>query len=306
MPLTLQLADVAGVLRQEYASGSIEAIGNTVITCVDSDPDCAEGRAGSGSVLDRGNFVMQNLLTTGVGTFNSSQATLNVSGTVSRAYLTWGGDILQGIVAAPNAVANDTVTFVTTDNVVHTVVGQVSAIDIGGGDTSSYVAWADVTSLVAGSGTYSVGDIQTSLGRGSYGGWSLVVINHDAALPRRVLTVAAPISFIGPSNTYTQSLASGISLGDAPAVLTVAAFQGDRSVAQDTIKVNDVLVGTVNPFAGRVLGTRAPSHDNNFGIDVLQRTTEAVSGTGFDLEIRSPNDRVTLAIVAVALDLPGA
>jgi len=305
-PLTIQLADVAGVLRQEYASGSIEAIGNTVITCVDSEPDCVDGRAGLGSVLDRGNFVMQNLQTTGIGTFNSSQAALNVSGTVSRAYLTWGGDTLQGVIAAPDASANDTVRFVTADNVVHTVVGQVSAIDIGGGDTSSYVAWADVTTLVAGNGTFAVGDIQTSLGRGSYGGWSLVVINLDATLPRRVLTVAAPIAFIGPSNTYTQSLATGVSLGDATAVLTIAAFQGDRSAAQDSITVNNVTVGAANPFAGRVLGIRAPSHGNNFGVDVLQRTTEAVVGTGFDLEINSPNDRVTLAIVAVALDLPGA
>ena len=303
-PLSIQLADVAGVLRQEFAKGSIEAIGNTVITCVDSDPDCANARVGIGASIDRGSFVMQNLLTTGVGSINSSQGTLSVSGVVSRAYLTWGGDVDQAGVDAPNAALNNTVVFAGPDNVSHTVVGQVSAIDIGGGDVSSYVAWAEVTSLVTGSGSYTVGDIQTSLGRGSYGGWSLVVINRDAALPRRVLTVAAPVAFIGPSATYTQSLATSVELGGAAASVTVAAFQGDRSVSQDTIKVNDVTLGATNPFAGRILGTRNPTFENNFGVDVVQRTTTPLTGSGFDLEIRSPNDRVTLAIIGIALDLP--
>ena len=292
------------MLRQEFGRGSIEAIGNTVITCVDSDPDCADARNGIGSSIDRGSFVMQNLLATGVGSINSSQATLSASGNVSRAYLTWGGDVDQSGVDAPNAALNNTVVFVGPDNAAHAVVGQVSAIDIGGGDTSSYVAWAEVTSLMSGNGTYSVGDIQTSLGRGSYGGWSLVVINRDAALPRRVLTVAAPVAFIGPSATYTESLATGIALSDASATITVAAFQGDRSVNQDTIKVNDVILGASNPFAGRILGSRSPLFENNFGVDVVQRTTEALSGSVFDLEIRSPNDRVTLAIIGIALDLP--
>jgi RNA polymerase sigma factor (sigma-70 family) len=305
-PLTIQLADVTGILRQEYARGSVEAIGNTVITCVDSDPDCADARAGVGVQLDRGSFVMQNVTTTGVGTFNSSQADLTVSGTISRAYLTWGGDTLQGVVSAPDPTAKGTVTFVTPDNVAHTVVGQVSEIDIGGGDTTSYVAWADVTSLVAGGGTFKVADVQTSIGRGSYGGWSLVVINHDSTMPRRSLTVAAPVVFVGPSATYTQTLSSGGQLGDATASITMAAFQGDRTASQDTITVNSALLGSANPFAGRILGTRSPSFENNFGVDVMQRTTAALTGTALNLAVESPNDRVTLAIIGVAVDLPGA
>jgi hypothetical protein len=248
--------------------------------------------------------VMQNLLATGVGTFNSSQATLTVSGTIARAYLTWGGDISSGGVAAPNPALINTVTFVTPDNVSHTVVGQATAIDIGGGDDSSYVAWADVTSLVTSGGVFGVGDVQTSIGRGSYGGWSLIVVNHDVNLPRRMITIAAPAAFVGPSATYTQPFATGVSLGGATASLTMSVYQGDRSVSLDTIAVNTVTVGAANPFAGRMIGPRSPAFDNNFGVDLVQRTTQALSDNEFTLEVRSPNDRVTLALIGVALDIP--
>ncbi len=291
-PLTVFIDQVDGLLVAETARGSVQAIGNSVITC-DTHPNCPDAQNFAAANNNHGSYSMAYVNTAG-GTFNSSSATLALSGTVAHAFLVWSGDVVEGSATAPNAAAKNTLTFVTPSAT--QAVTAAAVFDAGNG---IYTAYADVTSLVATGGTYSVADLQTAAGNGTFGGWTLVVVEHQPSLPERFLLAVAPLSPVSTSGSFTFSFDMPAALSAASADVLAVGFEGDPDLIGDSLNVGGHVVA--NPFQSVVGGTRAPSTPNTFGLDIVSFTATGLNGTTVPVTASTTNDRVQLAFLALSL-----
>ena len=279
------------------------AIGNTVVTCSSTDRDCAAAQAGTGNnnKIDRFDFAMQNVgADAAAGFVNSSSADLAVTGTVAKALLIWSG---EGSALDPTLVGK--VKFITpagaTDVVASTVTGDYNT-SLGG----EYVASADVTSLVTAGGTYGVANVQATIDTSSYAGWTLMIVTHDAAQPERMLLLTAPVAMVAGQSPLSLSIPGTAGAASRDAHVIVGVFEGDRAqnLRGDTATLNgSELVAGGNAFAGRIGGGRSPQFDNNFGVDVLDVSRADIGDQDLTFEVKSSNDRVMVAGVAIALDL---
>jgi hypothetical protein len=299
-PVTIDVATVPDLVAAETAHGALVTVGNSVVTCTDADPACGDARAGIGTTLDHNSFAMQYVNTAG-GTFDSSSAVLTLTGPVSRAVLVWAGDVDQGG-SAPDAAAADTVSFSTPSGTTVVTADVLRGLDAQvPSNPGMYVAYADVTALVTGPGAYSVADIQTALGQRSFGGWSLTVIEHDPALPERLLLITAPMAPISSATGPAFGLDLWHPMSNAAATLTAVGFEGDRTLTGDSVALSGCTVH--NAFRGSVAGPRSPGDDNVFGTDVLVAPCAGLSGAQLSFGSATTDDRAVLALVAVALDL---
>lgn len=304
-PITVPVATVPDLLAAEVARGALRAIGNTVVTCDDLSPNCVDARAGTatGTAQDHNDHAMQFVKTAG-GVINSSSAQLSVTGSVWRAYLAWSGDLDQGGLA-PNPADFDKVSFTTPGGTTVVTADRTQNFDAAvPGNLGMYAAYADVTDLVTGSGTYSVADVQTALGTASFGGWSLIVIDHDPSLPERFMMVTAPLKVVSGTSSAT-SLSFGVDLpqpmSNASGQMVVAGFEGDRSLELDQVSLSGFVVS--NPFQGVIDGARDVAFQNSLGTDVFVATTTGMNGGRLAFNSRSNNDRIILPLVGIALDL---
>ncbi|HQZ33750.1 MAG TPA: sigma-70 family RNA polymerase sigma factor [Ilumatobacteraceae bacterium] len=300
-PLAVPVATVADLLIAETERGAIRAIGNSVVTCDDLSANCVDARAGTatGTALDHNSHAMQYVNTAG-GTFNSSSAQLSLSGAAGRAYLVWSGDLDQSG-PAPNPAEFNKVTFTTPSGT--TTVTAVDSQNFDPWNLGTYTAYADVTSLMAGSGTYSVGDVQTSIGTASFGGWSLVVIDRDDSLPERFIMVAAPLVVVAtyPVSSFTMTVDLPQAMANGSGAIVAAAFEGDRSLTGESVSLSGFVVS--NAFQGKIGGVRDPAHQNALGTDVLVATTSAMNGSQLDFTASTTDDRYILSLVGISLDV---
>ncbi|MDO8362265.1 MAG: sigma-70 family RNA polymerase sigma factor [Actinomycetota bacterium] len=299
-PVVVVVGVVDDLLVALTAHGAIRAIGNSVTTCAERSTGCIEARNGAGSRLDHNDHPLQYVNTAG-GEFNSSSAELVLAGTPWRAFLVWGGETQQGNSSAPNGAGRATVSFTTPSAAVDVVAQRLA--DLG---DDEYFAYADVTSLVTEGGTYSVADVQTSLGAGSFGGWSLIVVDLHPSLPERFLLVAAPMAVLSVADSVAFSVDLQAPMSNATATLSAVAFEGDRSLDSESVSLSGSTI--VNPFGGWVPGPRDPSYENSLGTDVLVAQLSRLQSSRLSFTASSDDDRVMLAVVAIALDVgqPGS
>ncbi len=271
-PLSITAGTIAGLQMQEYAHGSVAAIGNTVLDCtvvpclpvdVDTDP----------------------------GTINSSTADLNLTGTIAKALLVWSGD--------SDSPDRDKVKFITPGGSVD-VVADSTQTGYSGGYANAYVAYKDVTTQVAAIGTYGLANLQTS--PSSYGGWSLIVVTHDAAQPERSLMIAVPLTYVTDGVPFEAALA-GPSTPPVAHVI-VSAFEGDAQLLGDTLKLNGIDLVGVDPFHGAISGVpRNPELAFNRHVDLLDATAGNLGSGPATLDFATTNDPVMIAAMGIALDL---
>jgi hypothetical protein len=274
----------------------VQAIGNTVVTCDEAiDPKCTTARAlGSGVGLDHNDYAMKYVNSAG-GTFDSSSAQLTLQGTVAHAFLVWGGDSDQTPLP-PTPAARNQVSFTTPAGTT-----KVTADRLADNGTGKYSAYADVTKLVSADGTYSVADLQTGLGQASFGGWSLVVVVHNPALPQRLLVAVAPLVSVTGQSVAAVTVPTLAPLSAATGHLVAVGFEGDYSLTGDRIDLSGFVVE--NPYKGAIGGTRSPNDPNNFGTDVLDVAATGMNGAQLVLKPSTTNDRVIFAMAAISLDL---
>jgi RNA polymerase sigma factor (sigma-70 family) len=293
--VTITPVSIDGVLHQSAGRGSVVSGGNSVVTCLDTSPSCVAARSGGGARLDNDDHPMTYVDTAALGTFNSSSADINFSGTVRAAYLVWGGDTLASGVSAVDPSMRGTVQFQSAG-----VVTTVTADRVVDGTGGSYVAAADVTDFVAGPGSFAVGGLQASIGQSGFGGWSLIVVTDDASQPLRVRLVSLPVFAVGTSSfTWNLPLPSAVS-GRAVG-FHVTAFNTDLGDEGESFTVN----GTPLPvlFDSSSPGPRAPADSNTFGIDVAVGGT-TVDSAEIDVRISSAGDRFTIGAFSLVLDVP--
>jgi hypothetical protein len=196
----------------------------------------------------------------------ASGARLSLPGRVAWAGLFWSGSD-----GAPAKVS------------VHAPGGGWTAVSGGGGDQG----YADVTGLVraAGPGDWWVSVPAGSLpvGLGDWAGWSLVVLAADAGAP-----VADLAAYVGPVTLGSLDFR----LGARPAQLGVVAWDGDRCLAGDSLRVG-----------GRAYGNFGDSHAdgalesgswNTLGVDA---TTYSVTGSDDSVAFSAGDDPLMIGVV---------
>jgi len=291
-PITITVGQVNGLLAAETAHGAVQAIGNTVLTCAGSN-SCPLADQFGAQTNDHNNYEMAYVNTAG-GQFNSSSADLALAGTVSRAFLVWGGDTTDGDASAPNPAARGAVVLVTPNG-----PRQVTADAVGDAGGGIYTAVAEVTDMVTTSGTYAVADVQTAAGEGTFGGWSLVVLVHHPSLPERWLLAAAPLHSVTSTTPYSTSVALPGEASMGARVVAVA-FEGDPGLAQDRLDIGTLTL--TNPFRAEVPGPRAPATPNTYGVDVVVAPLAVTTGPDLTVTASTGNDRVQLAFIAIAVE----
>jgi RNA polymerase sigma factor (sigma-70 family) len=309
-PLTLRVDAAPAAVGYHVARGALVAAGNSSMTCASDSDGCTDARNGAGPHLDRFSHSMEFVDVDGAAnqTFNSSSASVDLGGRrVIAARLAWAGDVASGAAAAPDPAARA--------RVLVTSPGGTTSVDAGTlvptGDGTTYYASADITALVRsrGSGSYTVANIQSAAGEGTFAGWSLMVFVEDATQPVRALALIEPTAPVAPASPVTVSL-PGFSAATATRSFQIAVFaqEGELGLQPERLTVNGLAMNgsgatSPNPFDSSILGVRTPSAVNNFGIDVDVFSGSLPPFAQVDVVAESDRELVVLGLVAFAVDL---
>ena len=293
-------------------TGSIVLIGNTVSTCNTGVAGCTAGQSGTGLLIDDNDFTNVDVdVDADATTFNSSSAVLTLAAgdSVMFAGLYWGSQSASAsrntaLLRTPGAGGYTTLTATQLDN-----------------SGSTYQAFRDVTTLVraAGSGTYTVANIQRTLGTNRYGGWSLVVVLYNPASLPRSLVVYDGFAQISSGAPVTISV-TGLNTpptGSVNTQLGVVAYEGDLGINGDSLRlnstnVNNALNSAINSFNSSItsLGVRytskTPDYVNQLGFDVdlLDASNILPNGaTSATILLSSSGDSYNTGVVAFATQL---
>ena len=264
------------------ARGDLLMVGNTVMTCPDSNAACANARNGVGTDANLNNnayaMVWTNTDNVATDPANSSTATLTLApgSTVLFAGLYWGADTT----GAPTPANRNVVRFATP--AAGYVSTTASVVDVIG---SRYSAFANVTSRVqaGGSGVYKLSGIQAGRAADRYAGWSLVVVVGNPGLsPKNMVVFDGYATINSSAPTSVSTTVSGFRTPPAGAVTTrigAVAYEGDRGSTGDSLQLNGAnLSNALNPAnnffnssitnVGTALSAKAPNYVNQLGFDI--------------------------------------
>ncbi len=324
------------------ATGDVTIRGNTLETCAAGSSQAQPGgltcaATQTGGSQQNNNFFMTYVDTDGTSggntTFDSSSATVTVppGAAVLYAGLSWGAVTSAGALAgysslsgspapnanlktsallqAPGAATYSTVTSSTTDVI-----------------ASTYQAFADVTSTVqaAGSGVYTVANVQAGTGGGNYAGWSLAVAYSVSTMPMRNLVIFTGYNLVqGNTAPITSPLdipVSGFTTPATGAVKTtvgVVAYEGDKGSGGDSLSIGSTpLFNSLNPVSdvfnasitdlNVAVTDRNPSYANTLGFDVdrFDATGALANGsTSTTIHLTTTGDTYYPGLVTFATDL---
>ncbi|MFG2938231.1 DUF3344 domain-containing protein [Streptomyces sp. NPDC048282] len=274
------------VLHGGFARAANATISCRTTNAAPSEPPCAAAREGRVPAVN-GNFDMFYVdVDDDPNTYNSSRAEvlLPTGSRVTYARLYWGGNLLVGeqkparddkrvLIAEPGGQYKELLA--------DTVVGH----RVGGG-ADAFQASADVTRLVrsSGSGLWTVGQVNTAMGKsrpGAWGGWTLVVAYENPAEPLRALSLWDGFDSLGtPAEVRLNGLHVPRGAGGR---VGLVAYNGDRGTAGDSLTyatadqtplplgdpadpADDVLNSTIND-PGPVSARREPAYANTLGYD---------------------------------------
>ncbi|WP_165836453.1 T9SS type A sorting domain-containing protein [Taibaiella soli] len=310
--------NTTGTYRTATFNVPLSAInnGNNTVT--------AEVHQGSGC---SGNATMYfDLMVNGFSTVanaassSSADLILPASGTntIKFARLYWGGRIDSAAIQSDFYNLRTVRIRKGTSGNYTNILAPITQLDtiVNGAGSSTYQAYADVTSLISsnGSGTYTVGDIAATTGTnpgdngGNYAGWAIVVaytnsVQTDFYSTRiydgflRVYAGGTPTT-VGQTLTGFNAPANALVASDA--YLTAFAWEGDANLgasssnpAGDFLQINgNAYSDAVNPAANMWNGTisqngvlvtsKNPNYKNQMGIDI----DNILVGSGY---VISPN-----------------
>ena len=246
----------------------------------------------------------------GGATRNSSSADLALpagTNTIKLARLYWGGRAAIGNYDL-SLPSNRTIRIRkgTTGSYFEYAAQQFDRQTVNTGTADEYSlfqGYVDITSFVRdnGAGTYTVGNAPLSTGNGgnagNYGGWTIVVVYENDALPFnsiRVYDGFQEVWSFGTPLTSTVTLtgldvpSGALSLSDAR--MSIMTWEGDANFNQDFLKINGTAFSNAvnpadNPMNGTItkdgvhVTTKNPNYTNQMGIDL----DEFNVGTGYGI-----------------------
>jgi uncharacterized repeat protein (TIGR01451 family) len=311
--------------------GAIAIAANSIESCLDSLPVCADVRNAAGGAIPGNNNNSRTMTwidaDTDPATFDSSSAELSLptGASVLFAGLYYGGRLAAGSGGspAPNPGARNTVLFKApgTTSYVSLTASQVDD------SSTQYQGFVNVTGIVdaAGPGTYTTANVQlgTGLSDSSSGGWALVVAYGDPAAPSRNLSVFDGLQNVSSSGTVTIPLSGFQTPLSGPVTSTVGlvAYEGDLGTTGDGAQIqgasgfsplanavnsaNNVFNSTISN-AGALVTSRTPSFRNNLGYDADLFSTTNVLGNGqtsTQVRLSTSGDAYQPGVVTLATDL---
>ncbi|MFD3521991.1 DUF3344 domain-containing protein [Streptomyces sp. NPDC058653] len=316
--------------------GGIVRAANSAITCRTTGvftpvtpADASACRAARGSAkASNGRYDMfYTDLDKDPNTYNSTRGDLRVpaGAKVSYARLYWGGNLRVGeqkpprdngrvLIAEPGGAYKE----VLSD----TLIGHRTA---GGAD--AYQASADITPLVraAGSGTYTVAQVNVAMGRtavGAWGGWTMVVAYERAEDPLRHLALWDGFEALHAERPQVRvGLGKLATPAGATGVLGVVSYDGDSGTGGESLAVGTgrgkarSIVDSANPRADVMNSSiaddginqikRQPAYKNTLGYDSdIFDLREALvpGGDTMNVSYRTGRDSVWLGAFFVAVD----
>ena len=268
------------------ANGDIAIVGNTLESCQTSVAVCANARAGVGTLLNNNNFSMARVNVEAT-TLDSSSARLSLpmGARVLFAGLYYGARTNAGTggKAAPDASGAGVSRVDLKPPGASGFERLTAAVDQSSEVTGAYGAFADVTRQVqsAGSGVYTVANVQAATGEDRYAGWALVVAYEAAGEPPRNLTVFDGLQSVTQSKPAVTIPVSGFQTplsGPVRTKLGFVAYEGDRGLTGDSATLD-----------GKALSDRVTPANNFFdsaistgGQNVTDKTPDYVNQLGFD------------------------
>ena len=312
--LPAQVVRPYSVIYSDNLNGGHVIFGNTILAREASAMNyfSIDAATGTTSIYGNDNNNMQFVDIDGVGsTFNSSSADLVLPAgvnTIRYARLYWGGRITTGDSRYSTrmnvSIRKGTGTYVNYS----APLAQVDETVVSGSTHHAYQAYIDVSTFVNanGAGTYTVANIATTTGSvsngGYYGGWALVVVYENAALPYSSIRIFDGfLQVYDGGSPVTQSITlTGLNVpsileNPSDASMSVMSWEGDANLAAsgsnpngDYMMINGTKVtNSLNPVNnfwngtisqnGVHVTTKNPHYLNQMGIDIDQQDV----GTGF-------------------------
>jgi uncharacterized repeat protein (TIGR01451 family) len=196
------------------------------------------------------------------------------------------------------------------------------AVDLSSEVTGAYAAFADVTGPVqrAGSGVYTVANVQSATGEDRYAGWALVVAYEAAGEPPRNLTVFDGLQSVTQAKPAVTIPVGGFQTplsGPVRTKLGFVAYEGDRGASGDSATLDgkalsDKLNGSNNFFdseistGGQNDTNKTPDYVNQLGFDAKLIGIDGLLGNGATqatIGLRTNSDQYLPHVITFATDL---
>jgi uncharacterized repeat protein (TIGR01451 family) len=320
------LADRAFTPRfSTNANGDIAIVGNTLETCQTSVADCANARAGLGTVLNNNNFSMVRVNTDGTALDSSSaRLSLPTGARVLFAGLYYGSRTTAGTggKAAPDSsVAGLSKVDLKPPGAAgfdHLTAAVETSSDV----TGAYAAFVNVTGQVqrAGSGVYTIANVQSATGEDRYAGWALVVAYEAAGEPPRNLTVFDGLTSVTQGKSATTIPVSGFQTplsGPVRTKLGFVAYEGDRGISgdaatldgkvlSDTLNAGNNFFNSVISNDGRYVTDKTPDYANQLGFDAKRIGIDGLlanGATSATIGLKTTSDQYLPQVITFATDL---
>ncbi|MFF8956571.1 DUF3344 domain-containing protein [Streptomyces sp. NPDC014894] len=275
---------------QAVHHGGMVRAANSSITCrvpkSTSTASCSSARTGNGVNSDFEMYYIDQ--DDDPNTYNSSRARLDLpkNSTVTYARLYWGGNLLAGEQKPPED--NGRVLIAEQGGRYQQVLADTRIAHRAAGGADAFQASADITPLVrrAGSGLYTVAQINVAMGNsavGTWGGWTLVVAYENSTEPLRQLSLWDGFESLGADRKSQEITLSGLRVpARAGGRAGFVSYDGDRGEKGDAVSVRtdggtpyaltdaanpatDVMNSTITGPGAAI--TRQPAHTNTLGYD---------------------------------------
>jgi uncharacterized repeat protein (TIGR01451 family) len=320
------LADRAFTPRfSTNANGDIAIVGNTLETCQTSVPDCANARAGLGTVLNNNNFSMVRV-NTDAAALDSSSARLSLpaGARVLFAGLYYGSRTNAGTTgkSAPDSTVAGLSKVDLKPPGASGFDHLTASVDLSTDVTGAYDAFVDITGQVqrAGSGVYTVANVQSATGDDRYAGWALVVAYEAAGEPPRNLTVFDGLASVTQGKSAITIPVSGFQTplsGPVRTKLGFVAYEGDRGLTGDSATLDgkllsDKLNASNNMFNsvisndGQYFTDKTPDYVNQLGFDAKRIGIDgflANGATNATIGLKTSSDQYLPQVITFASDL---
>lgn len=282
-PAAAQMRPVQKVFTANLP-GRLLTVGNSVVTCDrtrNSAADCNAVETGAGApTLDNDTLTTAFIdVDSDASTFNSSAATLAFNGQIEWAGLYWWGSTdPEDATRTVDAAGRNTVKLQPPGGAYASVTAAWLVAGV------PYLAFADVTNIVkaSGPGAYQVGNVVTFAGSDDHlGGWSLVVVNRDPALPFRHVSIYDGYQTYGGGTAIDVNFTDFLTplMGPVDAQMTFIALDGDAGKGDQVAFNGQPLVNALNPVND--FGNSTISND---GVSVTGRTPAFPNTLGTDID----------------------
>ncbi len=246
-------------------AASVVVAGNALMSCPTLAPRCASARTGGAGRPDNGDWQMtpyaDPAAPAGGPLLGSVSGTsLRLPGRVVWAGLYWSGT------GKPSSSPTVYLRGPGASRYTAVRAARVDTVTRGGFSMAAYQASADVTGLVRTGGTWWLAADRMAFhgGRGSYGGWSLVVLAADGGPARSV----AVFDGFTPLQGDASFKAAVFGTAGRRAQIGFVGWEGDRGLRGDQLLLGPAPLGgadAANIASSRTGGT--PSGWNTFGVD---------------------------------------